>query len=177
MQRTLIIQWFVYISIHSPCQAVYTAKQWWRDGGVGKNIVDVHSRWCSGKSSACPCRRCERCGFDLWVGKIPWSRKWQPTPVFLLRKSHGQRSLASYSPWGCKGSDTTEQLSTWVGDMFVWFFCHPLPERVSQPLFLECPWFQQQWKSSGARKWWGLLVPYAFSNSSLMIPCMWSLSY
>ena len=112
MQRTLIIQWFVYISIHSPCQAVYTAKQQWRDGGVGKNIVDVHSGWCSGKSSACQCRSCERCGFDLWVGKIPWSRKWQPTPVFLPRKSHAQRSLASYSPWGCKESDTTEQLSS-----------------------------------------------------------------
>ena len=37
-------------------------------------------------------------GFDPWVGKIPWSRKWQPTPVFLPGKSHGQRSLADYSP-------------------------------------------------------------------------------
>ena len=47
-----------------------------------------------------------------WVGKIPWSRKWQHAPVFLSRKSHGQRRLASYSPWGPKESDTTEQLST-----------------------------------------------------------------
>ena len=37
-----------------------------------------------------------------WVGKIPWRRKWQPTPVFLPWKSHGQRSLVGYSPWGCK---------------------------------------------------------------------------
>ena len=37
-------------------------------------------------------------GFDSWIGKIPWSRKWEPTPVFLLGKSHGQRSLAGYSP-------------------------------------------------------------------------------
>jgi len=37
-----------------------------------------------------------------WVRKIPWRRKWQLTPVFLPRKSHGQRSLAGYSPWGCK---------------------------------------------------------------------------
>ena len=36
------------------------------------------------------------------IGKIPWRRKWQLTPVFLLGKSHGQRSLAGYSPWGCK---------------------------------------------------------------------------
>ena len=41
-------------------------------------------------------------GFNLWVGKIPWRRKWQPTPVFLPGKSHGQRSLACYSQWGCK---------------------------------------------------------------------------
>ena len=46
--------------------------------------------------------------FDLWVEKIPWSRKWQPTPVFLSRESHGQRSLAGYSPWGYKDLDTTE---------------------------------------------------------------------
>ena len=49
--------------------------------------------------------------FDPWVGKIPWSRAWQPTPVFLPGDSHGQRSLAGYSPWGCKESDTTE--ATW----------------------------------------------------------------
>ena len=42
------------------------------------------------------------------VGKIPWRRKWQPTPVFLPGKSHGQRFLLGYSPWGCKESDTTE---------------------------------------------------------------------
>ena len=43
-------------------------------------------------------------------GKIPWRREWQPTPVFLPRESYGQRSLAGYSPWGCKESATTEQL-------------------------------------------------------------------
>ena len=36
------------------------------------------------------------------VGKITWSRKWQPASVFLPRKFHGQRSLAGYSPWGCR---------------------------------------------------------------------------
>ena len=40
--------------------------------------------------------------FDLWVGKIAWRRKWQPTPEFLLGKSHGQRNLVGYSPWGHK---------------------------------------------------------------------------
>ena len=50
-------------------------------------------------------------GSDLWVGKIPWRRKWQPTPVFVLEKSLGQRSLAGYSPWGSKESDMTEHAS------------------------------------------------------------------
>ena len=48
------------------------------------------------------------CVFDPWVGKIPWRRKWQPTPVLLPEKSHGQRSLVGYIPWGRKESDTTE---------------------------------------------------------------------
>ena len=53
----------------------------------------------------------QRPGFDPWVGKIPWRREWQPTPVFLSGEFHGQRSLAGYSAWGCQESDTTEQLS------------------------------------------------------------------
>jgi len=54
--------------------------------------------------------RCKRHGFDPWVRKIPWRRKWQPTPVFLTGESYGQRSLASYSP-GCRHeSDTIEAI-------------------------------------------------------------------
>ena len=49
--------------------------------------------WLSGKESACQVGD---------AGLIPGSRTWQPTPVFLPRKSHRQRSLAGYSPWGCK---------------------------------------------------------------------------
>ena len=44
-------------------------------------------------------------------GKIPWRRKWKPTPVFLPGESHGQRCLVGYSPWGHKESDMTEQLT------------------------------------------------------------------
>ena len=61
-------------------------------------------RWLSGKESA---RQCRACGFDLWVGKIPWRRRWQPTPVFLPGKSHRQRSLAGYSSWAGQDSDMT----------------------------------------------------------------------
>ena len=53
----------------------------------------------NGKESTYQCRGC---GFDPWVRKIPWGRKWQSTPVFLPEKSHRQRSLAGYSPWGHK---------------------------------------------------------------------------
>ena len=73
------------------------------------------SLWLSDKESACQCRRY---GFDSWVGKIPWRRKWQATPLFLPGKSRGQRSPAGYSPWGRKSltrlsnqASTTKHLS------------------------------------------------------------------
>ena len=68
-------------------------------------------RWLTGKESACQCRRHRRQRFSPWVRKIPWRRKWQPTPVFLPGKSHGQRSLVGHGPQGHKESDTTELLS------------------------------------------------------------------
>ena len=56
-----------------------------------------------------PCNAVDlRCRFDPWVGKIIWRRAWQPTPVFLLGKSHEQRSRVGYSPQGCKELDMTE---------------------------------------------------------------------
>ena len=60
------------------------------------------------KNLLCQCRRH---GLDSCVGKIPWRRKWQSSPVFLPGKSHGQRSLVGYSPYGCKELDMTEQMS------------------------------------------------------------------
>ena len=64
--------------------------------------------WLSGKVSACWCRRL---GFDSLVRKIPWRRKWKPTPVFLPGKSQGQKSLVGYSPWGHTESDMTDRLT------------------------------------------------------------------
>ena len=57
------------------------------------------SRWHSGNESSCQCMRYKTHRSSPWVGKIPWRRKWQPTPVFLPGESHGQRSLVSYTPW------------------------------------------------------------------------------
>ena len=86
----------------------------WKFGGLPGDA--------SGKESSCQCRRHKRHSFDLWVGKIPWSRKWQPVPVFLPGKFQGQRSLTSYSPWGL-------QSQTWLNthmhtheNLCLWFF-------------------------------------------------------
>ena len=62
----------------------------------------------SGREPSYQCRRHKRSRFDPSVGKIPWRREWLPTVVFLPGESHGQRSLASYSPWGYKVSGMTE---------------------------------------------------------------------
>ena len=73
-------------------------------------------RWLSGKESTCQCRRHE---FDPWIRKIPWRRKWQPTPVFLPGKSHGQRSPVGY----CHKS--LAQLSDAITTTFIPYSTHP----------------------------------------------------
>ena len=60
-----------------------------------------------GKEFSCNARD-KRCEYWPWVRKIPWRRKWQPTPVFLPEKFYGQRNLAAYSPWGLKELDISE---------------------------------------------------------------------
>ena len=87
------------------------------------------------KASVCNVRQS---GFNPWVGKIPWRRKWQPTPVFLPGESHGQRDLVSYSLWGHKESDTTEWLThththththaAW-GISVLWLHIEPGPQQ------------------------------------------------
>ena len=66
----------------------------------------------SGKEPASQYRRHKGRGPSPWVGKIPWGRAWQHTPVFLPRESHGQRSLAGYNPWGRKGWNMIEHIHT-----------------------------------------------------------------
>ena len=63
-----------------------------------------------GKEPARQCRRHKRCEFNPMVRKILWSKKWQPTPVFLPGESHGERSLVGYSPQGHKDLGTTEAI-------------------------------------------------------------------
>ena len=99
---------FFYCSL--PCSMVTSCKSevqdqhnWGFPGGTG------------GKGIYLPLQGRQETRFDPWVGKIPWRRKWQPTPVFLPGKSmeiHRCRSLAGYSPWDCKESDTAEHTRT-----------------------------------------------------------------
>ena len=65
----------------------------------------------SGKEPACQCRKHKSYRFDPWVRKMPWRRAWEPTPVFLPGESHGQKSLAGYSPQGLRESTRPKQLS------------------------------------------------------------------
>ena len=68
-----------------------------------------------GQEPSCQCRTRKRLGSDPWVGKIPWRRAWQPTPVLLPGESHGQRSLAGFCSWGYKKLDPgLKQLSMHV---------------------------------------------------------------
>ena len=112
----------------------------------------------------------QRCSFDCWVGKIPWRRKWQPTPVFLPGKSHGQRSLVGYSTWGPKESDATEHahvqtevhwaqsrlfLSHTIGKARAWLwtqrtFCHFVPVP---PKLLLCPRVARGWSRAVQQTW------------------------
>ena len=78
--------------------------------GTHFNILGLPG-WLSGRIYL-PMQEAEEMQVRSLDRKIPWGRKWQPTPVFLPGKFHGQKSLVGYSPWGCKELDTAEQLST-----------------------------------------------------------------
>ena len=101
------------------------------------------------------CLQCGRPRFDPWVGKIPWRRKQQPTPVLLPGKSHGWRSLVGYSPWGCKESDTTEpvhSLTHFVHYLnFTMCTCHPYSKNYKTTLALNerKKWERPSWAGAG----------------------------
>ena len=78
-----------------------------------------------------------RLQFDSWVENISRSRK--PTPVFLPRKSYEQRSLAGYSPWGCKESDTAEHHN---GIIMLHVF---MVEGVERQFSMDCSYFFTAW--------------------------------
>ena len=95
-------------------------------------IIDITNctglpRWCSGKESSCQCRRHRRCGFSPWVRKIPWSRKWQPAPVFLPGKFHGQYSCLENSMDRGAWQTTVPGVAksrTWPRTLILVYFVH-----------------------------------------------------
>ena len=102
-------------------------------------LTERSPRWFTGKEPACQQRRQNRPKFNPLVRKIPWSRKWQLTPVFLPGKFHGQRSLTAFSPWYGKESDTTQRLlekealpSSFICFLFI-FWPHHDASRILVP--------------------------------------------
>ena len=97
-------------------------------------------KWCTGKESVCQCERNKRCRFNAWVRKIPWRKKWQPTPVFLPGESHEKRSLVGYSPCGSQkvGHDWAQHSST-IQEVFVSYFWTDLPYWSTVPNW-SSPW-------------------------------------
>ena len=98
---------YVYTSAHT-----HTDERRWREKQMRMNVKNLTIEpgptaglgwWLSSKEILLQCRQFNRrCGFDPWVGKLPWKSAWQPASVFLPGESHGQRSLMGYSPWGHK---------------------------------------------------------------------------
>ena len=108
-------------------------------------------------NESAPCimwsKYCRSPGFDPWVGKNPWRRKWQPTPLFLLGKCHGPQSLVGYCPWCCKESDRTEQLHLWGSQgKKTELVCHSLLQwitffQTSPPWPIHFGWPHMAWLS------------------------------
>ena len=84
--------------------------------------------------------QCRRPGFKPWVRKIPWIRKWQPTPVFLPGESHEQRSLAGCSPWGHKELDMTKHTHTHTHTLNLLPVSDSVWPHRWQPTRLPRPW-------------------------------------
>ena len=98
------------------------------------------------KEPNCQCRRSKRCGFDPWVGKTPWRRAWQPTPVFLPGESQGQRGPAGYGPQGHKQLDTTE--ATQHTRMHIYTYIFKLATPFKKPFLFICSQatiYQKKW--------------------------------
>ena len=102
-----------------PLGGIWQIRHWWElslksnicFSGVSSSVVRNFSGGARGKETACQCRSQKRCGFDPWVGKIPWRRAWPPSPGFLPGEPPWTEEPGEYSPRGRKESDATE--ATW----------------------------------------------------------------
>ena len=91
-------------------------------------------------------------GFSPWVRKILWRREWLPTPVLLPGKSHGQRSLEGYRPWGRKESDTTEWSACGGLERCFLGATHTHTHTHTHTLCGKCSWAQSSWHALGKQR-------------------------
>ena len=104
-------QWGKKYAFFKKCSSSHTKKV--KRNEINFNCILVNLGFpggASGKEPTCQCRRHKRFRFDPWIQKIPWRRKWQPTPLFLPGECQVLRSLAGYSPWGLKVLDRSEAI-------------------------------------------------------------------
>ena len=106
-------------------------------------------RWCGGKESICWCRGHKKHRFDPWVGKIPWSRKWQFNPVFLPGKFHGQRSLVSLQ---CTHTHILFLCVQRVRHNWAHIHTHSQQDIVGWPLEKLCDW--EKLGTTVQSRWW-----------------------
>lgn len=108
----------------------------------------------------------QRLGFSLWIGKIPWCRKWQLSPIFLPGKLHGQRSFVGGSPWCLQELNTTEHCFRLTHrDTISPFSYHVLPAPSPNLLYLPVT---NTFLSSCK-----LLDSISYCNPSIAIWCLW----
>ena len=105
-------------------------------------------RWHHDKESACQCRRF---GFDSWVRKIPWRRKWQTTPGFLPGKSHGQRGLWGWGWCSVHGTEEPSGLQS-MGSQRVW---HDQTYTFFMKMYILASSSRTIWSL-----YWGILLQY-----------------
>ena len=111
----VVVSWWLYVQ-HEVLSSISSQHDVWKTAALGRKyeskieMHEVRGMWLSGRESACQCRKHR---FHPWVRKIPWRRKWQPTPVFLLGKCHGHGSLAGLTIYGITCL-VTEQQQDWA---------------------------------------------------------------
>ena len=127
------------------------------------------------------CLQCRRREFDSWVRKIPWRRKWQPTPVFLPGESHGQSSLAGYSPRGHKrvGHNWATKHAVYTYTYFHTYAHTYMPPPSPHPLFSDFPCLRLH--SQGTIRFCTVLVYHHIQSLSCLMqvplpPLCWTIS-
>ena len=97
------------------------------------------------------CLQCRKPRFDSWFSRIPWRKQWQPIPVFLHGKSHGQRCLVGYNPWGHKESDMTKQVTFSLFTGLPWWLSGKRTHLLMQETWIwslrKVPW-RRKWQST-----------------------------